>query len=154
MSSTRTLFIATALLVAADAGAAGCNLSWADGYIPLAPPGASMWAGYGTLRNSGDAPVLIERIRSAQFGDVSLHETRIEDGVSRMRELTHVEVPAHGALVFAPGGRHLMLMEPSTTPAAGASVELSISAQGCEGATAAKLEMRTDDVPAQIPHAH
>ncbi|MDJ0812135.1 MAG: copper chaperone PCu(A)C [Woeseiaceae bacterium] len=75
-------------------------------------PGMQMSAGYLTLRNNSDTDIAIDRVTSPQFGKVEMHETVIEDGVSRMRALGEVSVPAGSAVEFKPGGKHLMLMRP------------------------------------------
>jgi copper(I)-binding protein len=58
--------------------------------------------------------MIIVEARSPSFGDVSLHETRIVDGVSRMRELPELRIASDGTAVLEPGGMHLMLMQPKT----------------------------------------
>ena len=81
-------------------------------WIPPAPPGMAMYAGFATLANRGDAEIVITAARSPQFDDVSIHETVVVDGVSKMRALDAITIPAGGEATLAPGGRHLMLMEP------------------------------------------
>ena len=76
-------------------------------------PGASMSAGYLTITNSTSDAVIITGVSSPQFAAVEMHETQIVDGVSRMRGLDSVTVPAGGSLAFSRGGKHLMLMRPT-----------------------------------------
>jgi len=71
-----------------------------------------MSAGYFTLRNHTDATIEITRVTSPQFGRVEIHETRTEDGVSRMRPVDALTVPPGGEVRLEPGGKHLMLMQP------------------------------------------
>jgi copper(I)-binding protein len=80
--------------------------------VPAPLPGRAMTAGYFTLVNHGDRPVIVTRVSSPQFNVVELHESIVEDGISRMRRLHEVSVPARGSVQFAPGGKHLMLMQP------------------------------------------
>lgn len=70
-------------------------------------------AAFMTLINNSDRTIRVARISSPQFGRVEMHETRMTDGMMRMRPLTALEVPAHGRLTLASGGMHLMLHEPS-----------------------------------------
>jgi hypothetical protein len=51
-------------------------------------------------------------VTSPQFARVELHETRIEDGMARMRQLDGLDLPPGGRVTLAPGGLHLMLLEP------------------------------------------
>lgn len=75
-------------------------------------PGMQMTAGYLTLRNDSRQEITIDRVTSPQFGRVEMHETVIEDGVSRMQALPALVLPAGAAVEFKPGGKHLMLMRP------------------------------------------
>ncbi|HNR92215.1 MAG TPA: copper chaperone PCu(A)C [Dokdonella sp.] len=102
---------------AATAAEAGGKLVIEAAWIPTAPPGMAMYAGYATLANRGDAELTIKAAESPQFDDVSIHETVVVDGVSRMRALETIAIPAGGEVKLVPGGRHLMLMEPVSTPA-------------------------------------
>ena len=126
--------------MAGPASATGCDVQLRDGWVRAAPPGAMMLAGYGRLVNDGDAAVRIDAARSAQFAAASMHETVEEAGLSKMRALDTLTVPAHGAVDFAPGGKHFMLMRPAVELAVGATVELSLHAD-C-GEIAAKLPLR------------
>ena len=47
---------------------------------------------------------------------VEMHETTVEDGVARMREIPALEVADGETVVFERGGKHLMLMKPVGTP--------------------------------------
>lgn len=71
-----------------------------------------MLAGFGHVENPCPKPATIVGVRSPAFADVSLHETRIVDGVSRMRALPELRLAAHGTAELKPGGLHLMLMRP------------------------------------------
>ncbi|WP_460733251.1 copper chaperone PCu(A)C [Lysobacter tyrosinilyticus] len=83
-----------------------------DGWIRLMPVKMPMMAGFGRIENRCTKPVTIVGASSPAFGDVSLHETRLVDGVSRMRALPELRIAPDGAAVLKPGGMHLMLMEP------------------------------------------
>ena len=83
-----------------------------------------MLAGYARIDNTCSGPVEIVAASSPAFADVSLHETRIENGISRMRALTALPVAAHGSVAFAPGRLHLMLMEPIKPLKAGDQVSI------------------------------
>ncbi|NNF40991.1 MAG: copper chaperone PCu(A)C, partial [Woeseiaceae bacterium] len=47
----------------------------------------------------------------------------VDDGVARMRRLEKIEIPAGTNTVLAPGGKHLMLMRPTKTPADAVSLQ-------------------------------
>lgn len=104
-----------ALLLAAgatQAAARECTPAMKDGWVRLPPAAMPMMAGFGRIANPCPAPVVIVSASSPAFGEVSLHETRIVDGVSRMRELEQLRIVPDGDATFKPGGMHLMLMQP------------------------------------------
>lgn len=78
-------------------------------------PGMQMTAGYLTLHNNTAQPIAIDAVTSPQFGRVEMHETVVEDGVARMIGLDSIVIPAGSDVVFEPGGKHLMLMQPAGT---------------------------------------
>lgn len=112
MNLFRACAIALCLVLALPACARECAPQVRDGWIRLTPVKMPMMAGFGRIENRCPAPVTITDVRSPAFGDVSLHETRIVDGVSRMRELPELRIAPDGAAVLKPGGMHLMLMQP------------------------------------------
>ena len=120
------------LLLPACAAAASPTLRVEQAWIRAAPPGAAMLAGYATLHNDGDAAVLVKPCASAGFEAVSLHETTQVDGISRMRPLPQLEVPAHATVALQPGGLHLMLEGPKAVPEAGGQVALCLAIDGVE----------------------
>ncbi len=75
-------------------------------------PGMRMGAAYFVLTNNTDEPIRITGVTSPQFAAVEIHETRIEDGIARMREIDALVVPPRGNVTLERGGKHLMLMRP------------------------------------------
>jgi copper(I)-binding protein len=115
-----------ALGYAINADAAG-NLVVEHAWIRAAPPGAMMLAGYATLRNTGDLPVTVTGADSADFADVSLHESVEENGIDRMRALGNIEIAPGATVQFAPGGKHFMLMRPKRDFKEGDTVKIHIN---------------------------
>jgi copper(I)-binding protein len=98
-------------------------------------PGMRMSAGYLTLTNNSDQQVSITRVHSAQLESVEMHESVVEDGVSRMYKLQEVVILPGHSVNFEPGGKHLMLRYGATIPAevtlqfyAGETLLLSVGA--------------------------
>ena len=73
-------------------------------------PGRDMSAGFLVLTNNTGAELRITSVTSPQFGLVEIHETTLEDGVARMREVPVLVVPARGSVTLERGVKHLMLM--------------------------------------------
>lgn len=75
-------------------------------------PGRHMSAGYFVITNNTDESIHITSIVSPQFESVEIHETTVTNGISRMRELDSLLVPAQSSVSLERGGKHLMLMRP------------------------------------------
>lgn len=118
-----TLWVCTQPAAAGDQ-----DLEFADAWIRSVPPGMGMTAGFGIIRNSGAVDIEITAFSSREFGDVSLHRTERSDGMSRMREVPSLQVPAKSSVELAPGGYHLMLMTPRVTLQEGQPVAVEMTA--------------------------
>lgn len=104
-----TLLLAL-LLAACGAPEAPVTVSDVDITKPL--PGHHMSAGFFVIANNTDEAIRITRVESPQFENVEIHESTVEDGIARMRELGELLVPARGSVTLERGGKHLMLMRP------------------------------------------
>jgi copper(I)-binding protein len=112
------------LLFASTCAHAGGKLGVFDAWIRAAPPGATMMAGYATLKNGGDAPLTVLTVQSDAFRLTSLHETVVDRGVSKMREVHRLVLEPGGEIRLAPGGKHLMLMQPRHAIEVGEKVQV------------------------------
>lgn len=72
-------------------------------------PGTQMSVGYLTLDNNSDQPIAIDKVTSPQFARVDMHETVVENDVARMASMTTLVIDPHSSVVFAAGGKHLMM---------------------------------------------
>jgi copper(I)-binding protein len=131
---SRRRWLALAMLVAIPAVAVGaegtqCMPRFEQGWIRLSPAAMPMKAGFGRLLNACPTPIVVVGASSPAFGEVSLHETRIENDVSRMREVERLKVAAAQTAVLEPGGLHLMLMRPRTSLAEGGKVTVEFELQ-------------------------
>ena len=132
-----TLLLAATLLPAARVHATGpaaapatqaaACISFEDGWIRMPPAPRPMLAGFGRIANRCVDEQVVVAVRSPRFDDVSLHETRLVDGVSRMRELERLPVAPAGDARLQPGGLHLMLMDPTSTLKPGSHVAIEFT---------------------------
>lgn len=106
------LMLLAALFLAACMGESA-PLVAANVIVTEPRPGTGMRAGYFELSNTTDETIVITAVASPQFAAVEMHETVLKDGISRMRKLDGITVAPHATIVFAPGARHLMLMQPT-----------------------------------------
>ncbi|QHQ27644.1 copper chaperone PCu(A)C [Xanthomonas albilineans] len=107
--------IASGPLVAASAvKPVACVPQWRDGWVRLPPsPAMPMAAGFGRLHNPCAHTLTVVSARSPAFAEVSLHETTLRAGVSRMREVDALPLAPGNDALLQPGGLHLMLMQPT-----------------------------------------
>ena len=98
------------LLVAC--GAPQPPVAVSDVEITKPMPGRHMSAGFLVVTNNTGEALRITGVESPQFESVEIHETTVTDGISRMRELEELLVPANGSVTLERGGKHLMLMRP------------------------------------------
>ena len=124
---TRLAALFCSMLLSAGASAADLNVS--DAWIRVLPGGVPA-GGYFTLHNGARQPVVLVSARTAAFGHVMMHKTAEEGGLSRMRPVERVEVPAGGKIAFAPGSYHLMLMQPSGKVTVGDRIKITMEFAG------------------------
>jgi periplasmic copper chaperone A len=91
------------------------------------PKGAEVGGAYMTIQNNGAAP---DRLTggSSDFATVEIHETKSENGVMEMREVTGgLAIPAHGSVGLAPGGYHIMLTHLAHPLAKGDTIKATLT---------------------------
>jgi copper(I)-binding protein len=116
------------------------SLVLSDAWVRALPPGQPNTAAYLTATNSGASAVIIVAA-SADIADaVEMHTTREVDGYQRMERLQEVPVAPGQSVIFAPGGKHLMLLGLERMPAPGEQVRLCLAlAGGGEACTTATV---------------
>jgi periplasmic copper chaperone A len=112
-------FLAATLLLASlsplagvSAQAAECLPKAEQAWIRLPPMAMPMMAGFVRIENPCPKAAVIVSAESLSFGEVTAHETREVDGISKMRELEQLRIEPGKAVELKPGGIHLMLYRP------------------------------------------
>lgn len=123
--------LALVLLLAACALAAGAavqpDVRIVNAYARATPPGARTAAAYLTIDNRGAAADRLVGARSPAAAAVELHAMSHENGMMRMRAIARVDVPAHGRVDLAPGGVHVMIVDPKAPLRAGERFPLTLT---------------------------
>lgn len=128
MHAPIALFLSALLLAfPASVRADDCVPLLESAWVRQPPMAMPMMAGFVQIRNPCASAVTVVSASSPSFGSVELHETTRVDGVSRMRHIKALEVPAGATATLAPGGLHLMLMQPRATPVLGESLEIELA---------------------------
>lgn len=130
--------LVSALLVAGCSGGkeaevqkaaeAGVQVTDARLVLPIVKdnPGAV----YFNLVNASDAAKKVTSIDVVGTDMAMIHDTVDKDGKSTMVMLHEVAVPAKATVIFAPGGRHVMVMGIKPELKAGATAELKVNFEG------------------------
>lgn len=89
-------------------------------------PGSLPAGGYVTLSNKGDKEQAMTGADSTAYKHVMLHHSTTESGVSHMRMIKQLPLPAHTTVKLAPGGYHLMFMHAKQPVKASDSVPVTL----------------------------
>ncbi|MFF8968711.1 copper chaperone PCu(A)C [Streptomyces sp. NPDC014995] len=97
------------------------DLSVNAAYMPQ-PVSGSMAAGFLTITNDGGTKDRLTSVTSDVAGSVTVHKTV----GGTMEEADSLDVPAHGRLVLASGGNHLMFEKLKRKPKQGEKVTVEL----------------------------
>lgn len=137
--------VAFVFVLSAPVAARECRPQVLEGWVRMPPNRMPMMAGFGRIVNRCPTPATIVSARSPSFGSVELHETRVVDGVSRMRPVPQLRLAPDGAAVFKPGGMHLMLMRPGATLKPGSRIVVEFELAG-GGTLLGEFEVRKPEI--------
>jgi hypothetical protein len=109
--------LVAALLFFAVSGTAYAEHSFSRGDVTVThpwsrptPPGVPMGVGYMAISNQGDTAITLVGATTPKAGKVTMHESRMKDGMMSMRPLTDgLIIPAGETVMLKPHGYHLML---------------------------------------------
>jgi hypothetical protein len=118
------VFAAAALLLPAAASAAP-SVTVSDAWM-RALPGKLPAAGYFTLHNGGGKEIVLTGASAAACGMLMLHRSDTAGGMARMSDMADVAIAPGKSVSFAPGGYHLMCMDPSPELKPGALVPVTL----------------------------
>jgi copper(I)-binding protein len=113
------------LLVGTSGALSAAELKVTEARIRLLP-GDIPAAGYFTLANTSKADITLIGANSPAFGDVTMHRSVNQDGVTSMQPIAQLELAAEEQIEFAPRGYHLMLMKRTRPLAIGDDIELTL----------------------------
>lgn len=113
------------LLIGTSGAVSAAELEVNEARIRLLP-GDLPAAGYFILANTSEADITLTGANSPAFGNVMMHRTVNQDGVTSMQPVAQIELAAGEQLEFAPGGYHLMLMKRTRALAIGDDIEVTL----------------------------
>ena len=102
------------------------ELQISNAWIKNLPPVMTMRAGYLSIHNPTDNVVTLVGVSSERFAKVEFHESIAEDGVMRMEMLHQLTIAPGATVELAPGGKHLMMMNPSEATKPGEIISIKL----------------------------
>ena len=97
----------------------------ANAWMRLLPAGLPA-AGYFDLHNGGDTSISLTGASSPACGMLMLHKSENVGGMTHMEEVSGVDLAPRATMKFAPGGYHLMCMNPNPALKPGAHVAVTL----------------------------
>lgn len=98
-----------AFLVASCGGPSAADIVIRDGWARSTAPSQSAGAIYATIENRGGSPDRLTGVVTTSATMVMIHESRNENGISRMRMVDGLDIPAGSKVELKPGGTHVMI---------------------------------------------
>ena len=89
--------------------------------------GRNMTGVFVVVENAGPTPRAIVSAATDAAEKVELHEMKNEGGMMRMSPVKQIDVPARGKVELKPGSFHVMLFGIKGTPAAGDTMNLTLT---------------------------
>jgi len=80
-----------------------------------------------TLVNSSETSYALTSVSFTGASMVEIHETSMNEGVMRMRQVSHIDIPANGSAELKPGSYHIMLMGLEKPMIAGTAETLTLT---------------------------
>ena len=79
-----------------------------------------------TIHNSQSSALSIVAIRSDAFTRIEIHQTIEQDGMMRMEAVPALKIEPDSSVQLAPGGLHLMMMNPVEPTRPGEVLKITI----------------------------
>jgi periplasmic copper chaperone A len=145
----KTLVRHLAFLLAAAASlpafAGDTDISIADPYVRMVPPGTSTTGAFMVVKNGSNADRKLVKADSPVARAVELHNHINDNGVMKMRQVPEIDIKAKGETALKPGSYHVMLIDLKQALKEGDSVPMTLTFD--DGST------RKIDVPVKMPQA-
>ena len=86
------------------------NIVISDAYVRAVPPNLKSSASFMKITNNSNKSISLMSVDSDIAKDVELHEHIMNNGMMKMQQVTHINIPANSTIVLKPGGLHVMLI--------------------------------------------
>ncbi len=86
------------------------NIVISDAYVRAVPPNLKSSASFMKITNNSNKSISLMSVDSDIAKDIELHEHIMNNGMMKMQQVTHINIPANSTIVLKPGGLHVMLI--------------------------------------------
>ncbi len=150
----KTVLLMCAMLLGLPAWAetAGTMPVVTDAWVSEAPPVAKNNAAYVVLQN-GSVPDALLAVETPVAAKAEMHQMSMAGGLMRMQRLPLINLAPGQRMAFAPGGRHIMLIDMKQPLKAGDKVPLTLVFRKA-GRVAVDAVVRPLQVDGQSAPAH
>jgi copper(I)-binding protein len=118
LSAALAIMACAAPAQAAQIAVSNAWFRWLPAHLPA--------GGYFDLHNGRATPLTMTNADSPDCGALMLHKSQQKNGVDTMSDVNTIDIPAGGVLKFAPGGYHLMCMDPGPVMKPGAVISVRL----------------------------
>ena len=123
----KSLSLALAVGLLASIASAASPIRIDNPWSRATAPGQVVGGGFMTIVNAGSTPDRLVSATSPVAAEVQIHNTSMDGGVMRMRQLTDgLEIPANDKVELKPRSLHLMFMQLKAPLEAGASFPVQL----------------------------
>ncbi len=128
----KLLLLSIIVLLSACAPDAGVSkgVTLADAVMPAMPPGQTVATIYFRLENNTSQALVVNHLQAPISDHIEVHRNFYEDGMMKMREVSHLRIAAGSKLLFEPGGYHLMVFGIAEPLNSGDQFPLTIEFEG------------------------
>ena len=95
--------------------------------IRATAPGQTVSGAFMTLVNNSETAFTMTSVSFSGASTVEIHETSMNEGIMRMRKVSHVDIPANGSAELKPGSYHIMLIGLEKEMKAGTAETLTLT---------------------------
>ncbi len=125
----RRILMVILLLCAPIASARAGELDVVGGWVTEPVGNVQTAAAYFTVRNAGGTADRLRGVATPVAARAELHDHIVENGVTKMRRVPQVAIPANETVHLSPGGMHVMLTGLKRPLKAGERVPLTLAFQ-------------------------
>jgi copper(I)-binding protein len=95
--------------------------------IRATAPGQTVSGAFMTLVNNSETAYALTSVSFSGASTVEIHETSMNEGMMRMRKVSHIDIPANGSAELKPGSYHIMLIGLEKEMKAGTAETLTLT---------------------------